>query len=61
LERPTEPLSALDRRVRARPYFLYWEQDDIALALMWTLGMMMRDVLRQDMTKRSLAKQNHLR
>ena len=57
----TEPLSALDRRIRVGLRLSRWKQDDIALALMRTFCMMMRDILRQDMTKRALTKQNHLR
>jgi hypothetical protein len=53
-EEPTKLLTTRDRRVRVRLLLRCWEQDDVAFALMRTFGMMLRDILRQNMTKRSL-------
>ena len=60
-EEPTEPFSTLDRRVRAGLRLHGWEQDDVAFALMRTFSVIMRHILRQNMAKRALAKQDHPR
>ena len=43
-EQPTEPLSTLERCIPIRLHLGGWEQDDIALALMWTFSTIVRNI-----------------